>query len=109
MSALSIHDVPNGVIVAGAVVAALGVIWRKVVVPVRAFVRGFKAWMDRIETAVNWVDAQMKTNGGSTLVDKVNTTAEIVEQLDKNVSMLLTHDAERDTEGKRYGTNEGDQ
>jgi hypothetical protein len=81
--------IPNVVIITAALVAALGVLWRKVVVPVRGWFRSFKAWMDRTETALTWVESQMKPNGGSTLVDKVN--------------MLLEHDAERDTAGRRYG------
>lgn len=89
MQALNISDAPNGVIIAGAVIAALGVIWRKAVVPVVRWFRQFKAWMDRTETALTWVELQMKPNGGSSLVDKVN--------------LLLRHDAERDTEGHRYG------
>jgi hypothetical protein len=90
LAGISAHDIPNGVIVAGAVVAALGAIWQKVVKPVRGFASGFKAWMDRIETTTSWVESQMKPNGGGSLVDKVN--------------LLLKHDAERDKEGKRYGT-----
>lgn len=94
IAAVSVHDIPNGVIVAGAVVAALGVLWRKVVKPVRGFFSALKAWMDRVETAISWVEAQMKPNGGGSLVDKVN--------------LLLKHDAERDTEGKRYGATDDD-
>lgn len=84
-----LEHAPNAVIIAAAVVTALGIIWRKVVVPVRGWFRQFKAWMDRVETSMTWVEAQMKPNGGGSLVDKVN--------------MLLEHDAERDTAGHRYG------
>lgn len=94
---------PNGVIISAAVIAALGVIWRKVVVPVRGWFRSFREWMHRIETAVTWVDHQMKPNGGSSLVDKVNNTVEKVDELTTNVALLLEHDAERDTAGRRYG------
>lgn len=83
-------NAPEWIIVAGAVVAALSVIWRKVVLPVRDFIQRVKRFMDRTETAVSWVEEQMKPNGGSSLVDKVN--------------MLLAHDAERDVVGRRYGT-----
>ena len=83
------HEIPNALIVTAAVIVALGVVWQKVVVPVRDWVRKFKAWMDRTETALTWVEAQMKPNGGSSLVDKVN--------------LLLAHDAERDTPNRRYG------
>ena len=99
----SLQIIPNGVIVAGAVVAAVGVIWRKVVVPVRDWLRAFKAWMARIDTATTWVDHQMKPNNGSSLVDKVDRTVDRVEKLTANVALLLDHDAERDTTGRRYG------
>jgi hypothetical protein len=88
--------VPNVVIITAAVIAALGVIWRKVVVPVRGWFRQFKAWMERVETAVTEVSAETRTNGGSTLRDQVN-------KLNESVAMLLEHDAERDTKGHRYG------
>ena len=67
--------------------------------PVIGFVRRFKAWMDRVEHSVGWTEQQMKPNGGSTLVDKVNV-------MQRQVALLLRHDAERDVEGKRYGTDE---
>lgn len=86
---IELGSIPNGLIVTATVIAALGVIWRKMVIPLRDWVRQFKAWMARMETALTWVDIQMKPNGGSTLVDKVN--------------LLLEHDAERDTSGHRYG------
>lgn len=97
------EGIPNTVIVAGAVLAALAVIWSKAVVPVRDWVRRFKAWMDRIEVGIGWVDTQMRPNGGSSLVDKVNATVVAVEELNTSVAMLLRHDAERDTPGHRYG------
>lgn len=84
-----LEDVPNAVIITAAVVTALGIIWRKVLMPVRGWFHSFKAWMERIETGMTWVEAQMKPNGGGSLVDKVN--------------MLLDHDAERDVSGRRYG------
>lgn len=96
-------SIPNGLIITAAVVAALGVIWRKVVAPVREWMHQFKAWMTRTETALTWVEAQMKPNGGSSLVDKVNNTVEKVDELTTNVALLLEHDAERDTAGRRYG------
>jgi hypothetical protein len=82
-------EITEWTIAIGATLTALGIIHRKVMRPVVDFVRRFKAWMERIEHAVMWVDEQMRPNGGSTLVDKVN--------------MLLEHDATRDREGKRYG------
>ena len=94
---------PSAIIVAAAVVAACGVLWRKVVVPVRGWFRAFRDWMARIETAVTWVDHQMKPNNGSSLVDKVNRTVDKVCELSTNVALLLDHDAERDTTGRRYG------
>ena len=84
-----LEHVPNAVIIAAAVVTAFGIIWRKVVVPIKGWFHSFRVWMDRIETGMDWVEQQMKPNGGGSLVDKVN--------------MLLEHDAERDTAGRRYG------
>lgn len=55
-----------------ALITAIGVVWRKVVIPVRAFVQRFKAWMERIETATTWTETQMRPNGGESLTDKVN-------------------------------------
>ena len=98
-----IGNFPNAVIISAAVIAALGVIWRKVVAPVRGWFRSFKAWQARIETAVTWVDHQMKPNNGSSLVDKVNKTVDKVCELSANVALLLDHDAERDKTGRRYG------
>lgn len=79
-----------------AVITACGLIWNKVVKPIRNWLQAFKAWMIRIEAATVWTETQMKPNGGSTLVDKVD-------KLQKQVTLLLKHDAERDTAGKRYG------
>jgi hypothetical protein len=93
-----------------AVVVALGVIWRKVVIPLREFVRRFKAWMARIEASTALVEEQMKPNSGSTLWDKIELAnrerAEIHRSIDElriDVRMLLKHDAERDVVGFRYG------
>ena len=82
-------DAPNALIVAAAVLTALGIIWRKVVVPVRTFAHDVRSFHTRMTTSIEWVEAQMKPNGGTSLVDKVN--------------MLLQHDAARDTLGRRYG------
>lgn len=75
-----------------AILTCGGLVWTKVVKPLRHAWQTFKAWMDRVESSVKWTEEQMKPNGGSTLVDKVD--------------MLLRHDAERDVDGKRYGTSE---
>ena len=94
LSAVTGWDITEWVVAIAATVTAVGVIWRKAVVPVRDFVRGFKAWMARIETATKWTEEQMKPNGGGSLVDKVD--------------MLLRHDAERDRHGMRYGDDKPD-
>jgi hypothetical protein len=93
-AAVSGWAVTEWTIAIGATLTALGIIHHKIMRPIIHFVRRFKAWMDRVETAVTWVDQQMRPNGGSTLVDKVDR--------------LLKHDAERDTEGKRYGSSAGE-
>lgn len=79
-----------------AILTCVGLVWRKVVKPLRDAWRAIKAWMHRVETSVVWTEEQMKPNGGSTLVDKVDV-------MQKQVALLLTHDAERDVDGKRYG------
>jgi hypothetical protein len=87
-------QLPTFLIVAAAVATALGVLWARVLRPVRDWFRSFKAWMHRIEVSVTWVEEQMLPNGGTTLVDKVN--------------LLLKHDSERDTPGRRYGPSADD-
>lgn len=89
-----------------AFLTSAGVIWRKVVVPVRGFVRKFKAWMVRVETSIALVEEQMKPNSGTTLLDRVTANTEKVKQIDRNVQMLLEHDRERDQPGRRYGGDE---
>ena len=92
---VDLGQVPNFIVITGAVVAALAVIYRKVVAPVRDWIHNVKAWMTRMETGMTWVEAQMRPNGGGSLVDKVN--------------MLLEHDRDRDVPGARYGNdNEGE-
>jgi hypothetical protein len=86
-----------------AILTAAGLVWRKVVAPIRSFVQHFKAWMARIENATTWTEQQMRPNGGSTLLDKVDHAAQEIKSLRESVAMLLAHDAERDVEGKRYG------
>ena len=89
-------EVTEWAVALAAFITALGVLWRKVIVPCRQFFRRFRAWMDRTETAIDWVETNMRPNGGSTRVDKVD-------QLNAHVAMLLEHDAERDNYGLRYG------
>jgi hypothetical protein len=101
--AITAWDVAQWPVVVAAVITALGVCWTKVVVPMRAFARRFKAWMDKVETTVDWVDHQMRRNGGMTLLDKVHGTSEKVDELSEKVDQLLTHDSERDVVGRRYG------
>ncbi len=100
----ALRNTPEAVIITAAAVTALGVIWRKVIAPLRAFVQDFKLWMKQVQTAVAWVEAETKTNTGLTLRDRVD-------RLNKHVDMLLRHDAERDAPGKRYrdpSTDEGE-
>ena len=69
------------------VLTAGGVIWRKGLRPLIGFVRRFKAWMDRVESAVSWTETQMKPNGGSSLTDKVD-------KLTRDVATLLQNTEE---------------
>lgn len=89
-------------VAAAAGATAVGVLWRKVVRPSRDFVRRFKEWMNDVHETIVAVKAQLEPNGGSTLLDKVTANAESIRQMDRNVRMLLQHDAERDREGLRY-------
>ena len=93
---------PEWIIVTGGVVAALGVIWRKVFVPVRGWFRDFGKWRHDLVERLEWVRRMMEPNSGSSLMDKVN-------DLTKDVAMLLEHDAERDIKGRRYGKNDPDE
>lgn len=101
MNALAAWEIPA---ITAAALAAIGIIVRATQRVVFA-IRDFYAWMARMETSTQWVESQMRPNGGSTLVDHVT-------QLRVDVEMLLRHDAERDTKGLRYGPdtndNEGD-
>lgn len=86
-----------------AFLTASGVIWQKVVVPVRGFVRKFKAWMHRVEVSIALVEEQMKPNSGSTILDRVHSNADSIARIDRNIQELLKHDRERDQPGLRYG------
>lgn len=99
----SADGLPQALIVAAAVVTALGVLWKKAIVPVRDWFTHVKEWMNRTGTQLEWVDKQMRPNDGGSLVDKVNATIEKVDALTADVQLLLCHDAERDQAGRRYG------
>lgn len=107
-----------------AAITAAGLIWRKVVIPVRGFMRRLKAWMGRLEDSISLVEKHMKTNNGSTLMDKANAATQAAETafaaadaaasaarqnaenlatLDRKITLLLAHDRERDQPGRRYG------
>lgn len=112
-------ELTEWMVASAAAVTAAGVIWKKVVkgmfwnrmvIPIRQFVRRFKEWMAEVESSVQAVKEQLEPNGGSTLLDKVNANSERIARIDdrmtrmdRNVQMLLTHDAERDRHGMRYG------
>jgi hypothetical protein len=115
MSTLTGWHITEWAAALAAFVTACSVVWVKVIRPLIGFARRLKLWMDRIETAVELVEHQMKPNSGKTLFDRAKATAEVVEkltvsvdQLQANVTMLLEHDAERDTTGRRYGPTKGD-
>lgn len=97
MTAVEIWGVP------AAVLATLGIIS----ILVRAAMWGRRQTIEsaahraRMEASMQWVEAQMRPNAGKSLVDQVA-------QLRRDVSMLLAHDDERDTAGKRYGGDSGD-
>ena len=57
--------VAQWIITAGAVVAALGVIYRTLISPI------YK-WMQRVEKALTHVESNMYNNGGSSLRDAVD-------------------------------------
>ena len=65
MHTFSWHSSANDVILVGAVLAALGVIWRGVLHPI---VRFFK----RLETTMTFVETELKPNGGGSLRDAID-------------------------------------
>ena len=101
MSYLSGWEISEWAIAIAATLTAFGVVWQKVVVPVRAWWRGFKAWMLRIEQATSWCEVQMSPDGGSSLSDKINA-------MQAHVALLLEHDRVRDVDGKRYNSDKDD-
>lgn len=78
-------------------------------------------WAQRIDDSLSYIEAEMRFNGGATLRDAVKriegqighieqhqaSRTGAVADVASDVATLLEHDATRDTEGKRYGT-EGD-
>lgn len=101
-----------------ALITASSLVWVKLLKPVVDIFRRAGAWMDRIEVAIKLVEAHMKPNSGSTLIDKVaaagaaaeaaaiqsNENSAGIKILNEKVTTLLAHDRERDQPGLRYGT-----
>ena len=69
--------VADWIITAGAVVAAIGVIYRGMFYPV------FK-WAKRIEQAVSHVESNMKNNGGTSMRDAID-------RIEKRLTTLEDH------------------
>ena len=69
------HSSANDVVLVGAVLAALGVIWRVVLHPT---VRFFK----RLETTMTFVEAELKPNGGGSLRDAIDKLVRRTESLE---------------------------
>lgn len=104
-------------------ITAIGLVWRKGVIPIRHFGREAFEFMRETRESNQLVAQQMKPNG-STLIQKVDAAAEkadmaaekaeeaaIVAQrsahqitvMDGKLNTLLKHDRERDQPGLRYG------
>ena len=98
-------DITEWTVALAAFLVATGVVWGKVVMPVRAAWRWIKEWMHRVETSVTWTDDQMRPNSGTSLVDKVDNLVVEVGQMKSDVSLLLRdcRDTNRDRPGARYG------
>ena len=75
MYAFSWHSSANDIILVGAVLAALGVIWRVVLHPT---VRFFK----RLETTITFVEETLRPNGGGSLRDQIDMLVRRTESLE---------------------------
>jgi len=75
MFAFSWHSSANDVILIGAVLAALGAIWRVVLYPT---VRFFK----RLEATMHFVSVEMRPNGGGSLRDAIDKLVRRTESLE---------------------------
>lgn len=75
MHAFSWHSSANDIVLVGAVLAALGVIWRVVLHPT---VRFFK----RLETTMTFVSLEMRPNGGGSLRDAIDKLVRRTESLE---------------------------
>ena len=88
-------------------------------------------WAQRIDGSLTYIQSEMSFNGGATMRDAVKRIETRLDRIEGNqadvaselqvfrqrssdavdavrgdVAMLLEHDAERDTAGRRYGPNE---
>ena len=84
-------------VLVAAILSALAVIWRYAIRPAYRFVKGIETFAQRVETALGYVEGQMRNNGGSSLLDKVEQTAEkvtlLVERTDVLESRFADHRA----------------
>lgn len=67
------------IITAGAVVGALGIIYRTVIHPV------YK-WMNRIEKAITHVEQNMNNNGGSSMRDAIDRIEKRLTQVEDYIT-----------------------
>lgn len=71
----------EAVIGGAAFLSASAVVYRKAIVPmVRAFTAGAKAW--------EWIELQMKPNGGESLRDKIDQMVEVLKVIPEIVDRL---------------------
>ena len=76
-----LSQVPDWIVIAAAVVTAIGVIWRKAVRP-------FVLMMRRIERSLQYLDAEMHFNGGATARDAIRRIDEAVSGLDERLRRI---------------------
>lgn len=67
------------IITAAAVVTAVGVLWRKVVLPVYKFAK-------KMEQHVTFVESQMTANGGSSLRDAIQRIEQRVNVIEEHLT-----------------------
>ena len=70
-----LSQVPDWIVIAAAVVTAIGVIWQRTIKP-------FVHTMRRIESSLDYVAAEMHLNGGATARDAIKRIDEAVVGLD---------------------------
>lgn len=77
----AVTHAPDAVIIVAAVLTALGVIWRRFIIPTNAL-------LQRIDKSLGYVESEMKFNGGATQRDAIKRIEEYVEHLDARLTQI---------------------